>query len=102
MDSAAQRALMVERDICARGVRDPRVLAALASVPCEAFLPPELAEFAYEDRPLPIEAGQTHYFQAILPAQFDEYIWFDDTTAVEPLLTGDAVVAPDAEHPFSP
>jgi protein-L-isoaspartate(D-aspartate) O-methyltransferase len=50
---------MVERYIRARGVRDPRVLAAIASVPREAFLPPELAEFAYEDRPLPIEAGQT-------------------------------------------
>jgi len=50
---------MVDRHIRARGVHDPRVLAALAFVPREAFLPPELAEFAYEDRPLPIEAGQT-------------------------------------------
>ncbi len=50
---------MVERQIRARGVSDPRVLAAMASVPREAFLPPQLAEFAYEDRPLPIEAGQT-------------------------------------------
>src|SRR3954469_1443947 len=57
--SAAQRTHMVERYIQARGVRDPRTLAALASVPREAFLPPELAEFAYDDRPLPIEAGQT-------------------------------------------
>jgi protein-L-isoaspartate(D-aspartate) O-methyltransferase len=28
---------------------------------------------------------QSHYFQATLPEQFDEYIWFDETTAVEPL-----------------
>jgi protein-L-isoaspartate(D-aspartate) O-methyltransferase len=28
-------------------------------VPREAFLPPELGEFAYEDTPLPIEEGQT-------------------------------------------
>jgi protein-L-isoaspartate(D-aspartate) O-methyltransferase len=27
----------------------------------------------------------SHYFQAILPAQFDEYIWFDETHAVTPL-----------------
>lgn len=53
------RKLMVERHIRARGVRDPRVLAALGTVPREAFVPPELAEQAYEDRPLPIEAGQT-------------------------------------------
>ena len=42
-----------------RGVRDPLVLDAMRSVPREAFLPPELREFAYDDTPLPIEAGQT-------------------------------------------
>ena len=54
-----RRQRMVDRHVFARGVRDPLVLAAMAEVPREAFLPPELAEFAYEDRPLPIEAGQT-------------------------------------------
>jgi protein-L-isoaspartate(D-aspartate) O-methyltransferase len=28
---------------------------------------------------------QSHYFQAILPEQFDEYIWFDETAAVTAL-----------------
>jgi protein-L-isoaspartate(D-aspartate) O-methyltransferase len=28
---------------------------------------------------------QSHYFQATLPEQFDEYIWFEETRAVEPL-----------------
>jgi protein-L-isoaspartate(D-aspartate) O-methyltransferase len=27
----------------------------------------------------------SHYFQAVLPAQFDDYIWFDETAAIEPL-----------------
>ena len=27
----------------------------------------------------------SHYFQAVLPRQFDEYCWFDDTSAVRPL-----------------
>jgi erythromycin esterase-like protein len=27
----------------------------------------------------------SHYFQAVLPAQFDEYVWFDETRAVTPL-----------------
>jgi erythromycin esterase-like protein len=27
----------------------------------------------------------SHYFQAVLPVQFDEYIWFTETTAVAPL-----------------
>jgi erythromycin esterase-like protein len=28
---------------------------------------------------------QSHYFQASLPRQFDEYIWFDETRAVTPV-----------------
>jgi protein-L-isoaspartate(D-aspartate) O-methyltransferase len=50
---------MVEAQIAARGVRHARVLEAMRAVPREAFLPKELAEFAYEDGPLPIGAGQT-------------------------------------------
>jgi protein-L-isoaspartate(D-aspartate) O-methyltransferase len=30
---------------------------------------------------------QSHYFQALLPAQFDEYVWFDQTRAVSALDT---------------
>jgi protein-L-isoaspartate(D-aspartate) O-methyltransferase len=55
----AFRAAMVERQIRGRGVADPLVLAAMREVPREAFVPEVLAEFAYEDSPLPIEAGQT-------------------------------------------
>jgi protein-L-isoaspartate(D-aspartate) O-methyltransferase len=42
---------------------------------------------------------QSHYFQAVLPAQFDEYIWFDETDAVSPLPTGE--LASHAAHPFA-
>ncbi len=38
---------------------DPRVAAAFAAVPREQFVSAELAEFAYENRPLPIGQGQT-------------------------------------------
>jgi len=41
------------------GVADPRILSAFEQVPREAFLPPELAERAYEDSALPIGLGQT-------------------------------------------
>jgi protein-L-isoaspartate(D-aspartate) O-methyltransferase len=58
-DLTSQRARMVERQIAARGVRDPAVLAAMRSVPRERFLPSHLEEFAYQDSPLPIEQGQT-------------------------------------------
>jgi protein-L-isoaspartate(D-aspartate) O-methyltransferase len=50
---------MVRRHLVARGVRDPAVLEAMRTVPREAFLPAEMAEFAYEDAPLPIAQGQT-------------------------------------------
>ena len=54
-----QRRQLVESQIKSRGVTDPAVLAAVESVPREAFLRPELAEFAYLDRALPIEMGQS-------------------------------------------
>ena len=42
-----------------RGIRDPRILAVMARVPREWFLPPPVAHDAYEDAPLPIGSGQT-------------------------------------------
>ena len=41
----------------------------------------------------------SHYFQAILPRQFDEYIWFDDTHAVTPFDTAELAGLPDT-YPF--
>jgi protein-L-isoaspartate(D-aspartate) O-methyltransferase len=55
---ARQRANMVER-LRRSGVRDPRVLVAMATVPRERFLPAEHAADAYQDRALPLGAGQT-------------------------------------------
>jgi len=40
-------------------IRDERVLRAMARVPRELFVPENKRHVAYEDRPLPIEAGQT-------------------------------------------
>ncbi len=50
---------MVEHHIAARGIADERVLAAMGSVRRERYVPTDAAEFAYEDRPLPIGVGQT-------------------------------------------
>ncbi|MBI2358038.1 MAG: protein-L-isoaspartate(D-aspartate) O-methyltransferase [Deltaproteobacteria bacterium] len=50
---------MVERDLRARGIRDPKVLQALSLVPRHLFVPESLQASAYEDRPLPIGEGQT-------------------------------------------
>ncbi|HEU5182548.1 MAG TPA: protein-L-isoaspartate(D-aspartate) O-methyltransferase [Candidatus Polarisedimenticolia bacterium] len=56
----AQRRLeMVRSQLEARGIRDPRVLGAMAKVPRHLFLPPEFSHRAYEDAPVPIGLGQT-------------------------------------------
>lgn len=47
----------------------------------------------------PESERQSHYFQAVLPDQFDEYVWFDRTTAVTPLATTLAEGLPDT-YPF--
>ncbi|MBI2901849.1 MAG: protein-L-isoaspartate(D-aspartate) O-methyltransferase [Planctomycetes bacterium] len=59
MDAEAARERMVREQIEERGVRDPRVLEALRRVPRELFVPPEYADRACDDRPLPIGSGQT-------------------------------------------
>jgi protein-L-isoaspartate(D-aspartate) O-methyltransferase len=58
-DFAAAREAMVRRQIEARGIANPRLLAAMREVPREAFVPGHLAAMAHDDMPLPIEAGQT-------------------------------------------
>jgi len=53
------RQKMVEAQIKARGVKDPRVLSALLKVERERFVPEEYTNSAYADQPLPIGEGQT-------------------------------------------
>jgi protein-L-isoaspartate(D-aspartate) O-methyltransferase len=55
----ARRARMVETQIQARGVRDPRVLAAMHKVPRHLFVDASERDRAYEDHPLPIAGSQT-------------------------------------------
>ncbi len=42
---------------------------------------------------------QSHYFEAVLPRQFDEYIWFDETRAISPLHSEELEDMPDT-YPF--
>src|SRR3546814_16060875 len=58
-DLAEQRDRMVDVQLAVRGIRDEAVLAAMREVPRKRFVPEGMEEFAYEDAPLPIEAGQT-------------------------------------------
>jgi protein-L-isoaspartate(D-aspartate) O-methyltransferase len=50
---------MAREQLEARGIHDPRVLAAFRRVPRERFVPPDLAAEAYEDSALPIGHEQT-------------------------------------------
>ena len=59
MNQEQQREQIVAKQVQARGVRDPLVLAATRAVRRELFVPKDLREEAYEDTPLPIGAGQT-------------------------------------------
>ena len=58
-DFAAQRVEMVEWQLRRRGIRDERVLNAMATVPRELFVPDRYRRRAYADSALPIGHGQT-------------------------------------------
>lgn len=70
-DFSERRERMVERQIRRRGVTNAEVLRAMREVPREVFVPADLQEFAYEDSPLPIEAGQTISQPFIVAAMID-------------------------------
>jgi protein-L-isoaspartate(D-aspartate) O-methyltransferase len=58
-DSTVARQIMVDSQLRARGISDPRVLDAMLRIPREQFVPEPNREQAYEDHPLPIGNGQT-------------------------------------------
>ena len=62
------------RQLRGRGIRDQQVLAAFDEIPRERFIPPEIRDQAYEDRPLPIGCGQTisqPYIVALMVQELD-------------------------------
>lgn len=58
-DPARRREQMVAQQIVRRGIRDEAVADAMRRVPREKFVPEGLAEFAYDDSPLPLIEEQT-------------------------------------------
>ena len=56
---ADERSRMVEHQIRARGITNPRLLTAMREIPRHLFIPPPYNTSAYEDAPLPIGNGQT-------------------------------------------
>jgi protein-L-isoaspartate(D-aspartate) O-methyltransferase len=70
-DWRSAAAEMVSQQIEARGICDPRALAALASVPRHRFIPEEQRHLAYADGAVPIGSGQT-ISQPFIVAQMTE------------------------------
>lgn len=59
LDFDALRKHMVQEQLEARNITDPRVLAAMNCTPRHLFVPADIIEFAYKDSPLPIGFDQT-------------------------------------------
>jgi len=79
---AAERHAMVEKQLRARGIRDARVLEAMAAIPRHLFVPPESVESAYADQPVAIGEAQT-ISQPYMVAAMTEAL---DITGTERLL----------------
>lgn len=58
-DFARLREIMVQRQIMARGVKNPDVIKAMLKVPRHLFVPKTRRAYSYEDYPLSIGEGQT-------------------------------------------
>lgn len=84
---AAIRHRMVFTQIAARGVADPRVLAAMRKVPRHRFIPSHLWEKAYNDYPLPIGEDQT-ISQPYIVALMTEIMEIKGTDKVLEIGTG--------------
>ena len=78
---------MIDRDLRGRGIKDARVLAAMASIPRHRFVPENLRPAAYEDRPLPIGENQT-ISQPYIVALMSELLELKPTDKVLEIGTG--------------
>jgi protein-L-isoaspartate(D-aspartate) O-methyltransferase len=82
-----ERHALVARTIEDAGVRDPRVLRAMRSVERHRYVPEQVRDRAYEDRPLPIGYGQT-ISQPFVVAFMTEALELDGTERVLEIGTG--------------
>ncbi len=86
-DLARERQRMVQKQLVPRGIKDGRVLAAMAKVPREEFVPPESRAASYEDGPLPIGYDQT-ISQPYIVAFMTEQLRLSPTDRVLEIGTG--------------
>ena len=82
-----QRQIMLQRDIAGRGIRDQKVLAAMARVPRHRLVSERYRDDAYADHPLPIGEGQT-ISQPYVVALMTEALRLQPTDRVLEIGTG--------------
>src|SRR5688572_139818 len=58
MDFALARANMIESQVRPNGITDERIIAAMAAIPRELFVPPARRSLAYMDEDVEIDAAQ--------------------------------------------
>lgn len=101
---AVARAEMVENQLRARGIDDPRLLKAMAAIPRHEFVEARYRDQAYADHPLPIGAGQT-ISQPYIVALMLELLQLQPTSTVLEIGTGSgyqaALLAKLAGHVYS-
>jgi protein-L-isoaspartate(D-aspartate) O-methyltransferase len=86
-DFAAERQRMVQQQLIPRGIQEARVLAAMAKVPREEFVPPDMRGACYSDGPLPIGYDQT-ISQPYIVAFMTEQLWLQPADRVLEVGTG--------------
>jgi protein-L-isoaspartate(D-aspartate) O-methyltransferase len=101
---AVERQHMVEAQLRARGIRDKRLLNAMATLPRHEFVDARYRGQAYEDHPLLIEAGQT-ISQPYIVALMLELLQLDPSSKVLEIGTGSgyqaAVLSILAQHVYT-
>jgi len=100
----SKRQRMIETQLLPRGIKDPRVIAAMRKVPRHLFLDEALWPEAYEDHPVPIGEKQT-ISQPFIVAFMTEALKLSGTEKILEIGTGSgyqaAVLAELAEQVYS-
>lgn len=103
-DFKKDRERMVRDQLAARGIKDPKVLDAMKSVPRHMFVPENMLSHAYSDEPLPIGEGQT-ISQPYIVAYMTEVLALQKKERVLEIGTGSgyqtAILAEIAQQVFT-
>ena len=96
-EQVEDRVRMVGEQIQDRGVTDQGVIGAMLAVPRHEFVPSDLRDLAYSDRPLPIGEGQT-ISQPYIVALMTELLELRSGDTVLEVGTGSGYQAAVASH----